>query len=158
MILSMLINMWGGKCFLIDAFEYLSTNTKKFDIIYSRAMMEHIEKNRILEFLELVNNSLIEGGIALIEVPNMDWIWASHERYMDFTHEVGFTKESLRQIMRNFFDDVNIEYTNDSKRFHKVRILLARLIVGSLLYSAEPCIPKEAFWARCILGVGKKHI
>ena len=71
--------------------------------------MEHIEKNRILEFLELVNNSLIEGGIALIEVPNMDWIWASHERYMDFTHEVGFTKESLRQIMRNFFDDYRFE-------------------------------------------------
>lgn len=28
----------------------------------------------------------------------MDSIFASHERYMDFTREVGFTEESLGQL------------------------------------------------------------
>lgn len=147
----------GGKVFCIDAFDFLNTSIEKFDIIYTKAVMEHIAKDKIFEFLELINGSLAEEGIALIEVPNMDWIWAAHERYMDFTHEAGFTRESLRQIMRNFFEDVSIEYTCDTKRFRGIRTFFARKIIGPLLYWSEPCMSQEAIWARGVMGVGKKH-
>ena len=148
----------GGKVLCIDAFDFLCAHVNKFDIIYTKAVMEHIAKDKVFDFLNLINNSLKEEGIALIEVPNMDWVWASHERYMDFTHEAGFTKESLRQIMRNFFDDVSIEYTGNSKRFYGIRTFLARIITGPLLYWSEPCIPRESFWARGVMGIGRKHI
>ena len=142
----------------IDAFEYLSQNINKFDIIYTRAVMEHIAKEKIFDFLKLVNNALTQDGVALIEVPNMDWIWASHERYMDFTHEIGFTKQSLRQVMRNFFDNVSVEYTDNSKRFHGIKTFMARIIVGPLLYEPEPYVPKEAFFSKYILVIVKKHV
>lgn len=148
----------GGKAFCVDAFEYLNKNVNSFEVIYCRAVMEHIAKDRVFDFLNLVNNSLTKGGIALIEVPNMDWIWASHERYMDFTHEIGFTKESLRQVMRNFFDNVNIEYTDNSKRFHGIKTFLARMIVGPLLYWTEPYVPQIALFSKCIMGIGQKRI
>ena len=54
-------------------------------------------KDRVLPLLEKISSSLKPDGMAIIDVPNMDWILGQHERYMDFTHEVGFTRESLAQ-------------------------------------------------------------
>jgi len=31
-----------------------------------------------------------------------------HERYMDLTHELGFTRESFGELLRLYFDDVAI--------------------------------------------------
>ena len=143
----------------VDAFDYLSDRNDQFDIIYCKAVMEHIKKDKIFDFLELINNSLTDDGMVLLEVPNMDWIWASHERYMDFTHELGFTKESLAQIMRNIYKDVYIEYTDNAKRYHGIKTFLSRFVLWPVLYWLEPQIPsKEALFARSIMGIGKKNI
>ena len=141
-----------------DAFEFLIDSEEKYDVIYMRAVFEHIDKDRIIELLRLINERLTIDGKVLIEVPNMDWIWASHERYMDFTHEVGFTRESLGQVMRNVFVDVQVENTENSERFHSIKITLARKVFGLLLYWSEPVIKPEVFFAKCIMGIGHKNI
>ena len=38
----------------------------------------------------------------------MDWLLAQHERYGFPHHEVGFTRESLAQVLRNLFTDIRI--------------------------------------------------
>jgi len=38
----------------------------------------------------------------------MDWIMAQHERYMDLTHEIGFTRESFGELLRLYFNEVSI--------------------------------------------------
>ncbi len=50
----------------------------------------------------------------MIDVPNMDWIWASHVRYMDFTHECGFTEESLIEVLKPQFQNIQISYEDTS--------------------------------------------
>ena len=92
-----------------DLFEYLPKNKEKYDLIIMKAVLEHIPKKDILKTIKLIHSSLKKGGIALIAVPNMDWISATHERYMDFTHEVGFTKESLYDVCKLVFEDVTIK-------------------------------------------------
>lgn len=91
-----------------DANAYLGQHAASFDIIILKAMLEHVPKAETLPLLERIKAALKAGGIVIIDVPNMDWLFASHERYMDFTHETGFTKETLAQVMRNVFDSVQI--------------------------------------------------
>ena len=92
-----------------DAFDYLDENVEKFDVIILKAVLEHIQKDRVIPLLEGIKSSLRPAGMVIVDVPNMDWLFAQHERYMDFTHEVGFTRESLAQVMRQVFSSVHIE-------------------------------------------------
>ena len=70
-----------------NAFDNLKYN--KYDLILCKDVMEHIQKDKQEEFVKEIYNSLNIGGMAIIQVPNMDWMMSNHERYMDFTHEVG---------------------------------------------------------------------
>lgn len=89
-----------------DLFNILAKN--RYDLIISKDVMEHIAKERQEEFVELIFKSLNDGGMALIQVPNMDWLMSNHERYMDFTHEVGYTRESLADLFRIYFRKVSV--------------------------------------------------
>lgn len=91
-----------------DAFDYLGKKTEAFDLIILKAMLEHVRKEETFALLEQISAALKTGGLVIIDVPNMDWLFASHERYMDFTHEVGFTRDSLAQVLRNVFVNVQV--------------------------------------------------
>lgn len=92
-----------------DAHPYLRKNRKKFDVILLKAVLEHIPKDEVVPFLRSIREGLKDGGWVIVDVPNMDWIASYHERYMDFTHENGFTRESLGQVMRNVFAAVTVD-------------------------------------------------
>lgn len=94
-----------SKVYCADALDFIKINNKKYDYILLKAVLEHIPKCQILPFLKGLKEGLSEKGKILIDVPNMDWLFASHERYMDFTHEVGFTVESLGQVCRMVFKE-----------------------------------------------------
>jgi len=94
--------------FVADVQEFLHETKLKFDVIFAKDVLEHIEKQRLSELIAVLKNSLNPGGIALFQVPNMDWLFSPHERYMDLTHEVGFTVQSLGQLLRLHFDHVEL--------------------------------------------------
>jgi len=91
-----------------DASAFLKQHASCFDAIISKATLEHIPKANVIPFLEAIRDGLKPGGLAIVDVPNMDWLFAPHERYMDFTHESGFTRESIAQVMRNIFPTVTV--------------------------------------------------
>ncbi|MEQ9483395.1 class I SAM-dependent methyltransferase [Coleofasciculus sp. F4-SAH-05] len=146
----------------IDAYDYLKEYKEEFDLIILKAVLEHIPKNDIIYFLEQIRNSLKHGGLVIIDVPNMDWLFAQHERYMDFTHEVGFTRESLAQIMRNVFNEVFVCKSNfivsdtlKSKIAALVRPVLIHIMNMAFRIIGEGA--SDVWWDnRSIIGVGKK--
>lgn len=91
-----------------DAFDYLQAHPQSFDVIFAKDVLEHVERDALCPLLDAVSGALRPGGQAVFQVPNMDWIMSSHERYMDLTHEVGFTRESLAALGRLFFENVDI--------------------------------------------------
>lgn len=122
-----------------DANIFLKNRKKIYSVIILKAVLEHVKKDNIIPFLEAIKESLDEDGIVIIDVPNMDWLFAGHERYMDFTHEVGFTRESLSQVMISVFGNAlvnkGIEPTGKNLK-SKIKQLLKLLylkIINSIL-------------------------
>ena len=134
----------------IDAFSYLQDISNTFDVIILKAVLEHVPKEDIFPLLNLIHNSLKSGGIVIIDVPNMDWLFASHERYMDYTHETGFTRESIAQILRNVFVDVSVYKGN--------AVLSYRGILSKMKYYLRPIILSIIHIILIIIGEGASDV
>ena len=132
-----------------DIFDYLEQKTEQFDLIILKALLEHIPKGRIIPLLEAIRSSLRPGGMVLIDVPNMDWLLAAHERYMDFTHETGFTKESLGQVMRNVFSNVTLK---------PGAVLSEPGLKGGLIKYLRPCLIAVAQIFLRVIGEGAADV
>lgn len=87
--------------FINDDFnEYLDSTSQKFDLIFLSHVIEHIKKDSIPQFLERVKSRLCDSGIVIIATPNAAaYFGANASRYIDFTHEIGFTSESLEELL-----------------------------------------------------------
>jgi 2-polyprenyl-3-methyl-5-hydroxy-6-metoxy-1,4-benzoquinol methylase len=82
-----------------DAFEHLKDKAGCFALIAANDLLEHIQKDRMLDFLRLIQTALRAGGHVLLKTPNMANPYSLCSRYRDFTHEVGFTESSLYQVL-----------------------------------------------------------
>ncbi len=141
-----------------DAFEYLEAHPATYDVILIKAVLEHIPKDKVLPLLSLIKRSLKPEGIVIIDVPNMDWIFSSHERYMDFTHEVGFTRESMAQVLGSVFPEYHVTPLDNavySRRLTKYQAKIGRTILKLLFTWAEPESEHYPIWMRSLLGIGK---
>lgn len=71
----------------------------KYGLIFMKDVLEHFTKEEVLILLEKAYNALKIGGLLIIQVPNAENFLGGRLRYGDFTHEVVFTKESVRQAL-----------------------------------------------------------
>jgi len=144
-----------------SAGSYLQEHPGEFDVIILKAMLEHTRKEETLLFLEQIKSALKIDGLVIIDVPNMDWLFASHERYMDFTHEAGFTKESLAQVMRNVFQNVVVNKSSPVvERGIKTRVgaLLRPVLISfvDVLLRIVGEGASDVWWhSRGIIGTGR---
>jgi len=84
-----------------DAHSFLKKSKEKFDVIIFNDIIEHIPKKDMIPLLKLMKNRLSKKGILIIKTPNCsNPITAGSSRYIDFTHTVGFTEESLSQVLK----------------------------------------------------------
>ncbi|RMG49091.1 MAG: class I SAM-dependent methyltransferase [Acidobacteria bacterium] len=91
-----------------DGKDYLARHPGTYDAIFMKAILEHQPKEDLLPMIRAAARALSPGGFLLVDVPNMDWVFATHERYMDLTHETGFTRESLTALLRLVFEDIKV--------------------------------------------------
>lgn len=123
-----------------DACEFLSARRAAYDVILTKAVLEHVAKNDLFSLLSATAAALKPGGFVIIDVPNMDWLLATHERYMDLTHEVGFTRQSLSSLLRLAFDEMSVKGSRIAKPTRAQRLLrtpMIRLIQAGLYVLGE---------------------
>jgi 2-polyprenyl-3-methyl-5-hydroxy-6-metoxy-1,4-benzoquinol methylase len=82
-----------------DAFRFLDERGGTYDFIAAHAVLEHVPKDQVLPLAQKMHAALKPGGRLVIRVPNMSNPFAGHARYIDMTHELGFTESSLRQVL-----------------------------------------------------------
>jgi len=147
-----------------DGAEWCTQHAQTYDLIIFKAVLEHIPKNDIEKLLLAVRSALSPEGVVFVDVPNMDWIYASHERYMDLTHECGYTYESLGQLFRNYFSAVEVHLAQNVYMFKKYKLIrkailvFSRFVLGLLLYGAEPYIAINRLWNRSIIVIANNFI
>lgn len=125
---------------LADAFEFLTNKINVYGVISANDVVEHISKEMVITFLELVYQSLRPGGVLFLRLPNMSNPFALDSRYRDFTHECGFTEKSIYQVLYVAgFRDIHI-YPSQIRR-KSVKSYLSWMLV-SLMHA----VLKKLFW------------
>jgi 2-polyprenyl-3-methyl-5-hydroxy-6-metoxy-1,4-benzoquinol methylase len=109
----------------ISAEEYLEDKADFFDLITIYHVVEHIKKEEIINFLKILRKALKVGGKLVVNIPNgNDAISGMHARYVDITHEILYTPESMREILllaefepKNIAIKELVAYAPDDKTF-----------------------------------------
>ena len=84
-----------------DMMTFLAEKETSFDLIVMNDVIEHLPKEEIVKSLQLARNALADKGRLIVKVVNSaNPITGAASRYVDFTHTVGFTEESLAQVLR----------------------------------------------------------
>lgn len=144
----------------VDAAAYLSERKGSYDAIVLKAVLEHVPKGDVLPLLNCITESLAPAGLLIVDVPNMDWLFSGHERYMDFTHEVGFTRESLLQTISTVLPMVEVFPVDTMLQGRRGRLQrgFARRIIGTLLSWADAEGAQNPIWSRNLIAVGRKEV
>ena len=120
-----------------DTQDYLQHRESRYDAVILLHVLEHIEKASIIPFLTAVRRSLRRGGRLLVEVPNMgDPLNGLYYRYGDFTHEVGFTEQSLQYVLHHagFGQLHHLDKVGSSSRVGRTLQFAARRLLHGLLF------------------------
>jgi len=102
----------------IDGFKLLEKNPNTYDLIVANDFIEHITKERGIEFVGLVYDALKSGGRIILKTGNMAAfgglvIWCN-----GLDHECGYTEKSLRSLLSiwNYQDITIIPYYGRMKK------------------------------------------
>lgn len=82
----------------MDIVDYLKVSQETFDVVLALNILEHLEKDILLELLRLCSAHLSPGGVLVAMVPNAISPFGNLTRYWDFTHEWAFTPNNFRQL------------------------------------------------------------
>lgn len=82
-----------------DVHNFLARNLGKFDLVLGLDIIEHLNKDEVLGFLDGCREALKPGGRLVLQTPNGESPSGGAVRYADFTHEVCFTPHSLRVVL-----------------------------------------------------------
>jgi cyclopropane fatty-acyl-phospholipid synthase-like methyltransferase len=85
---------------LAPAAEYLADRREQLDLVCAIDVLEHLERQELLELLDAIHAVLRPSGRLVLQVPNADGPFASRMRYFDLTHERSFTAKSIAQALR----------------------------------------------------------
>ncbi len=78
---------------------FFDGKTCNYDQISMFDVIEHVPKVNMESFLKPIIYALKPGGCLMVRTPNMANIFGAYSRYLDITHEIGFTEQSLNQLM-----------------------------------------------------------
>ena len=144
----------SNKIHKLDLFDFLQNNQENFDLIVAKDLIEHIQKNKILQLFQLVKKNLKHNGIFIAKTANMANLVSNMLLYDDFTHEIGFTNLSLAQIYQiSGFKNIQVRQFVAKKPKFITRII-RRL---TLKFISEIFGVKEIKnWSPLTFGIGQK--
>lgn len=80
---------------------YLKNKENQFDCILAKDVVEHLTRQEAFEALQLISAALRPGGIFLMQVANGQGLFFTSIFYGDYTHEMPYTFQTVRQLFLN---------------------------------------------------------
>lgn len=112
------------------ALPFLRAAGQTWTAIVMSDVLEHLPRQQVIPTLEEAYARLRPGGRVILRVPNLSNPFNLRTRYVDFTHESGFTLESAAQVLRTA--GFRVEAVHGTSAPH--RRWLARLVFDRLLW------------------------
>lgn len=123
------------KVILGDLTEYLDNCNGKYDVVIMNDVIEHFTKEEVFHVLDGIYSVLEKGGCVLLKTDNMSNPFVGADgRYIDFTHEIGFTPMSIKQVLM-------------AAGFERIKV------VGTNIYVLNPIISGIAYAVSKILSI-----
>ena len=87
--------------------EHLDFPDNAFDVLTSCDVMEHVEDDD--QALREFHRVLRPGGIAILTVPALQWLWSPHDEML--SHLRRYHRESLRRMLHQVgFEELRLTY------------------------------------------------
>jgi 2-polyprenyl-3-methyl-5-hydroxy-6-metoxy-1,4-benzoquinol methylase len=150
----------GCNAKVADVKKFLNSKVSEYDIIIAIDIIEHFQKNELIQLFSMINKALKTGGKLLIQTPNGKGIYPNRVIYGDLTHMTIFSDESLFQILK-LFDFDNIEFWEPRPAGYNIKTIiritlwkLIRIIANSvrMIESSK----KEKIWTQNLICLCKK--
>jgi 2-polyprenyl-3-methyl-5-hydroxy-6-metoxy-1,4-benzoquinol methylase len=110
-----------------DAMRFLAAYRNTFTLITLVDVIEHFSHDDALELLSAIREALMPQGRAIFRTPNMANILGTYSRYMDLTHQTGYTEQSFSHLLRLAgFSEVTVhvpQYDLRNPRGRKLKIM-----------------------------------
>lgn len=81
-----------------EAHNFLEQQKQQFDVIIALDLIEHFNKTELVQFLQLITQSLTPNGMLICRTPNADALYASPYAAGDYTHETILNASSAIQV------------------------------------------------------------
>lgn len=147
-----MIRSKGAEAVQAQVLDYLHSSATQFDVCILYDVLEHQNKEEGLQLLDAIYARMNPGGILLAVVPNMlNPLTAGRSRYIDITHEVGYTPSAL-DFMVHLADFTEI-------RIHPIdHFVLPYPLVNHLGRLAQACLHGLFRMAYLVHGVSGVRI
>lgn len=143
--------------------DFLKDKKELYDFIIMNQVIEHFTKSELWNNLRAIRDSLKDDGSFVFVTPNMACLSGLFQRYIDLTHEIGFTERTAYQVMRIAgFKNTVIRGDNLKLKLRPKRImwwLLNKLwykVLGFILY-IEKGMDRPKILSRDLVVIGKKQ-
>lgn len=80
---------------------YLTGRENQYDCIFAKDVIEHLTRQEAFDALQLISNALKPAGTFLMQVPNGQGLFFTSIFYGDYTHEMPYTFQTVRQLFLN---------------------------------------------------------
>ena len=141
----------------------LASAAEHYDVVVAFDVIEHFSKEEVLQIMDHAYRVLRPGGRLILHVPNAEGIFGSRIFWSDFTHEMAFTREGLRQLTQAC-GFASLECREDVPPVHGLKSLVRRgLWTGlralfRLVHMAETGDPGSGLiLTQNLLAVAVKH-
>jgi 2-polyprenyl-3-methyl-5-hydroxy-6-metoxy-1,4-benzoquinol methylase len=93
-------SMGVANCIHADLFQFLPDKKQTYDLIIANDIVEHLEKDEVMNLLDLIHDSLNPGGRVIISTINAMSLFGYGTIQNEYTHVTGFTPMSLVQVLK----------------------------------------------------------
>jgi SAM-dependent methyltransferase len=137
---------------------------RQYAAIVMNDVIEHVSKPDVIPLLSLIHRRLLAGGKVLLKTPNMsNPLTAARNFHLDFTHQIGFTEESMTYVLeQGGFSDLGAFpvdiYVTSSAVANAVGRVGNCLLHGiwRLLYGLQG-VPRVQVLTKGLIGCGVKR-
>jgi SAM-dependent methyltransferase len=138
-------------------------DAKDLALVAAFDLIEHLDKNDVVDLLLAAHRALMPGGILLVQCPCADGFRGAHDLCNDFTHKWAPTSNTLRQILGaagfkkvQLIDMTLPPFPNSASMKVKLRIRkLARSMLKPLLTALGTGVPE--IWSNSVIAVAWKY-